>query len=126
MGRIFNLLLVGTMIAGAIITYDLKHDAEEAAKRVSRLHANIAREREAIALLKTEWSLLVQPKRLQMLITKYEEHFQLEPFSADQVATLDEIPLRPPPVEEDAASLEPTADSVTPTPINAAVGGPSP
>lgn len=102
MRRIFNLVLLGMMIVTAVVTYDLKHNAEEASKKVARLHANIAAEREEIALLKTEWSLLSQPGRLQSLIEKYQEHFQLEPFVTSQVATLDEIPVR----EDDAA--EPT------------------
>ena len=38
--------------------------------------------------------MLSQPGRLQQLIARYQEHFKLEPFSASQVATLDEIPLR--------------------------------
>lgn len=106
MVRIFNVVLVGLMIAGAVITYNLKHEAEEAADRVARLYAKIAEEREEIALLKTEWSLLTQPSRLQALIARYQEHFKLEPFAASQVATLDEIPLRPPevPVETTVAA----------------------
>jgi hypothetical protein len=106
MFRIFNVLLIGLMIGGAVITYNLKHEAEDVANRVSRLHAKIAEEREEIALLKTEWSLLTQPSRLQALIAKYQDHFRLEPFSASQVATLDEIPLRPPelPAETDLAA----------------------
>lgn len=95
MGRIVSVLLIGGMIAGAVVTYNLKHDAETMANRIARLHARIAEEREEIALLKTEWSLLTQPSRLQELIGKYQEHFRLEPFAASQVATLDEIPERP-------------------------------
>lgn len=93
--RIVNLLLLAIMIGGAVVTYNLKHRAEVVADRVARLDANIGDEREAIAFLKTEWSLLTQPSRLQALVTKYQDHFKLQPFSASQVATLDEIPMRP-------------------------------
>lgn len=93
-GRIVNLVLVLAMIAGAVITYNLKHETEAAAARVARLHTAIAKEREAIAFLKAEWSMLSQPGRLQQIIARYQDHFRLEPFSASQVATLDEIPLR--------------------------------
>jgi hypothetical protein len=95
MKRVFNVVLLCLMIATAVITYDLKHTAEVMAHRVSRLHNNIGEEREGIALLKTEWSMLSQPARLQALIEKYKDHFKLEPFSTSQVATLDEIPKRP-------------------------------
>ena len=93
-GRIVNVVLVLAMVAGAVITYNLKHETEKAAARVFRLHTAIAKEREAIAYLKAEWSVLSQPGRLQQLIARYQEHFRLEPFAASQVATLDEIPLR--------------------------------
>ena len=93
--RLFNLFVVLAMIAAAVVTYNLKHDTEAAATRVARLNSAIAKERELIALLKAEWSTLSQPSRLQQLVTRYQDYFQLEPFSAAQVATLDEIPLRP-------------------------------
>lgn len=107
--RIVNLLLLAAMIGGALLTYNLKHHAEVAADRVARLNANIADEREAIALLKTEWSLLTQPGRLQALVTKYEDHFKLQPFSASQVATLDEIPRRPEAQAETTLAAAPEA-----------------
>ena len=101
-GRIFNVILVLAMVAAAVVTYNLKHEAEKAAARVSRLHAAIAKEREQIAMLKAEWSALSQPSRLQQLVERYQDHFKLEPFAASQVATLDEIPLRPAPEPEPA------------------------
>jgi cell division protein FtsL len=94
-GRVINVVLLLAMVAAAVVTYSLKHEAERSASRVARLHAAIARERAQIALLKAEWSALSQPSRLQQLVERYQDHFQLEPFSVSQVATLDEIPLRP-------------------------------
>jgi hypothetical protein len=91
-GRIFNAMLLAAMVAGAAITYTMKHKAEAMANHVAQLAANIAKEREAIAALKAEWSMLVQPGRLQNVISHYAGHFQLQPFSADQVASLAEIP----------------------------------
>jgi hypothetical protein len=93
--RIINIALIAAMIAAAIVTYNLKHGTEQAAARVARLHAGIAKEREAIALLKAEWSVLSQPGRLQELVSRFQDHFRLQPFAAGQVATLDEIPMRP-------------------------------
>lgn len=120
-GRIVNLVLVLAMLAGAVVTYNLKHETEKAAARVARLHTAIAKEREAIAFLKAEWSVLSQPGRLQQLIARYQEHFRLEPFSASQVATLDEIPLRavatePEPGEATIADAGPVAAAMTETP----------
>lgn len=95
MVRVLNVLLVLAMLVGAGLTYQMKHRAEVVAHRVARMNINIGREKEAIALLKAEWSVLSQPGRLQDVIARYQDHFKLEPFAASQVATLDEIPLKP-------------------------------
>lgn len=92
MGRIFNAVLLAVMVTGAAITYTMKHNAEAMANHVAQLAASIAKERETIATLRAEWSMLVQPGRLQNVIGHYADHFQLEPFSADQVATVADIP----------------------------------
>ena len=99
MGRIINLVLLVAMIAGVAVTYDMKHKAELAAERVATLKSAIAKEKNDIVLLKAEWSLLTQPARLQEIIGKYADHFQLQPFSPDQIATIDEIPLKPVPID---------------------------
>lgn len=95
MARIFNLVLLTVMLIGAIITYDMKHKAEKAADRVTRLQTEVTREKEAIQLLRAELSMLIQPGRLQAVVARYSDYFKLEPFSPAQYATLDEIPLRP-------------------------------
>ena len=95
MGRIINLILLAAMIVGAAVTYDMKHKAELAADRVATLQSAIAKEKNEIVLLKAEWSVLTQPARLQATVEQYADHFQLQPFSPDQIATIDEIPLKP-------------------------------
>jgi hypothetical protein len=95
MARILNLVLMAAMIIGAIVTYDMKHKAEMAADNVARLQAEVTKERERITLLNAEWSMLTQPARLQSVVEKYADYFQLQPFAPDQIATIAEIPLRP-------------------------------
>jgi hypothetical protein len=94
-GRIFNALLLLAMIVGAGITYDMKHHAEEAANKIVRLQAGIAAEKDKISMLRAEWSMLVQPSRLQNVVTRYADHFDLQPFSADQIASISDIPEKP-------------------------------
>ncbi len=103
MGRIVNIVLLAAMIVGAAVTYDMKHRAELAADRVATLQHEIAKQKNEIVLLKAEWSMLTQPARLQATIEKYADHFQLEPFSPDQIATVDEIPLKPVPIDDNTA-----------------------
>jgi hypothetical protein len=103
MGRVLNLVLLAAMLAGAAVTYDMKHKAELAAEKVASLEADIAREKHSISLLKAEWSLLTQPSRLQATVEKYADHFKLQAFAPSQIATVDEIPLKPIGVDSKAA-----------------------
>ncbi|HVY18868.1 MAG TPA: hypothetical protein VHA70_02155 [Bauldia sp.] len=96
--RIFNLVLLVAMIIGAAVTYDMKHKAEMAADKVARLQAEIAKEKDKIAVLRAEWAMLTQPARLQSVVDKYADYFKLQPFSPKQLATIDEIPLKQSPV----------------------------
>jgi hypothetical protein len=93
--RYVNIGLVAAMITGAIVTYAFKYRAEAAAAHVAGLKSAIERERQSLSLLKAEWSVLEQPSRLQTLVERYQDYLGLQPFSLDQVATLEEIPVRP-------------------------------
>ena len=95
MGRVLNLIMLAAMIVAAVATYDMKHKAELAADRVATLQGDIAREKREITMLKAEWSMLTQPAQLQAAITKYADHFRLAPFTPDQIASVDEIPMKP-------------------------------
>ncbi len=94
MSRIFNLVLLAVMLAAAAVTYGMKHRAEVAADQVARLEREIAREKDALQLLRAEWAVLTQPGRLQSVIERYDDYFQLSPFSPEQIATIEEIPMR--------------------------------
>jgi len=95
MGRAINVVLFAAMIAGAVVTYDMKHDAEVAAADLARLQAEVAKEKETIALLKAELSLLTQPARIQSVVAAHDGYFKLVPFTPDHIGTIDEIPFRP-------------------------------
>ena len=103
MGRIVNVILLAMMIVSAVATYDMKHKAELAAERVASLQGDIAREKRDITLLKAEWSMLTQPGQLQAAITKSADHFRLAPFTPDQIASVDEIQMKPTGVDSKAS-----------------------
>lgn len=95
MSRLINVVLLGVMIVAAVLVYDMKHRVETASVEVAKKERDIEREREAIALLKAEWSLLTQPARLQELIGRYDMYFELLDVGVDQIATVGDIPMRP-------------------------------
>jgi hypothetical protein len=104
--RILNLILLALMVVGAAVTYDMKHKAEMAADKVARLEADIAKEKDAIQLLRAEWALLRQPGRLQSVVDQYADYFKLKPFDPKQLATIDDIPLKQAPAPVPASSRE--------------------
>jgi hypothetical protein len=113
MGRIVNLVLLALMLVGAAVTYNLKYKAETAANQVARLQSDIAKEKAQLQLLKAEWTMLTQPARLQAVVDVHNNHFLLLPFTPDQLATIDEIPMRPP-VGDPIAAIASAAIAETP------------
>jgi hypothetical protein len=95
MMRTINVILVGLMLGGAGVVYLMKYDSERAAGRIAKLQHAIVERRQEIASLKAEWSLLNQPRRIQELVEKYRSYLELDALDPNQVASIEEIPLRP-------------------------------
>ena len=93
--RTINILLVILMLIGAAVVYDLKYEAERATAKVAKITRKIDAERDAIATLKAEWSLLNQPRRLQDLAERYHSYLELDPLDPTQIGTIDDIPFKP-------------------------------
>jgi hypothetical protein len=91
--RIIHLLVIGALIFAAAYVYQIKMDSTARTERVLRLHAQIREQRDAIAVLHSEWSKLDAPLRLQGLA---ERHLPLKPIAATQYDGLKNLPERPP------------------------------
>ena len=119
MMRMINFVLIGLMLIGAGVVYDFKYEAEKATARVAKINRQIEGERDAIATLKAEWSLLNQPKRLQELVEKHHSYLELDPLDPTQIGSIDDIPFKPavPPAATPAPAGTPGAGGTTvPTP----------
>jgi hypothetical protein len=90
------LIMIAALIGTAGYTFKIKHDAEQAAARVETLETRMRLEREAIDILKADWSLLTSPDRLEKLVERHKEELGLEPATPRQIVTIDKIPQRPP------------------------------
>jgi hypothetical protein len=101
MNRFVNALLVFLMVLSATAVYDMKYEAELAAENVRKVEREIAREQEAISLLKAEWSVLTQPARLQDLVERHADVLKLAPMTAEHIGTLADIPAKPAPIMPD-------------------------
>jgi hypothetical protein len=93
--RTTDIVLIAVMIGAAAVTYRIKQNAENELEHINKIKTQIRLEHDAINLLKADWSLLSQPRRLQKLVDLYQPQLNLQPTSADQIVTLDELPMRP-------------------------------
>jgi len=91
--RIIHLLVIGALLFAASYVYRIKMDSTARVERVLRLHAEIREQRNAIAVLRSEWAKLDAPLRLQGLV---ERHMPLKPISATQYDSLKNLPERLP------------------------------
>ena len=91
--RIIHLLVIGALVFAAAYVYRIKMESTARTEHVLKLHAEIREERDAIAVLRSEWAKLDAPLRLQGLV---ERHLPLKPINARQYDDLKNLPERPP------------------------------
>jgi len=93
--RTTDIALIAVMIGAAAVTYRIKQNAESELEHINKIKTQIRLEHDAINLLKADWSLLSQPRRLQKLVDLYQPQLNLQPTTAQQIVTLDQLPMRP-------------------------------
>src|SRR3984893_17825798 len=91
--RIIHLLVIGALVFAAAYVYRIKMESTSRTERVLRLHAEIREQRDAIAVLRSEWARLDAPLRLQGLA---DRHQGMDPLVATQYDSLKNLPERPP------------------------------
>ena len=91
--RLLHLLVIGALVFAAAYVYRIKMASTVRTEQVLKLHAEIREERDKIAVLRSEWSKLDSPLRLQGLV---ERHLPLKPLNANQYDSLKNLPDRPP------------------------------
>lgn len=88
--RIATVLAAVLMVAAAVGLYRFKDNAAEQAARIDSVRAEIARERERIAVLRAEWNYLNEPGRIQELS---QRHLELERLQARQIVSAGALPM---------------------------------
>jgi hypothetical protein len=86
------------VIVFATWAYRVNYAAQAALDRVADLRAQIAAEREAIAVLEAEWAYLNRPDRLRALVEQHRDALGLVPFAPEHFGEATMIPYPP---EED-------------------------
>lgn len=101
--RVFNLLLVGCVVAFAYVIYELEYETQALDERAAELRQSIRVERDAIAVLRAEWSHLNRPERIEKLARK---HLGLKPTTGSQLVTANQYAaIRQPSPAEVAARM---------------------
>ena len=90
--RPVDLILVAVLIGVIAWTFKVKHDSQVALERVAELERLIEAERIEIDLLKSDWSLLTNPARLQELVERYNSELALEPVDPEQIGSEGDLP----------------------------------
>lgn len=85
--RFFNICLVLGLGVLASVIYQAKYEARGLDERIIVLNKEIEAERDSVAVLRAEWSLLNRPDRIERLAKKY---IKLVPPHAQQLVLLDE------------------------------------
>ncbi|CAL79336.1 conserved hypothetical protein; putative exported protein [Bradyrhizobium sp. ORS 278] len=91
--RLLHLVVICSLIFAAAYVYRIKMESTARVEHVLQLRAEIREQREAIAVLRSEWAKLDAPLRLQGLV---ERHLPLKPLNATQYDSLKNLPERPP------------------------------
>jgi cell division protein FtsL len=109
--RFVNICLVLGLVALAYVIYQSKYEAHALDERIIVLNKEIEDERDALAVLRAEWSLLNRPERIERLAKKY---LKFAPAQPQQLVILDEV------TERDFERIEqpqPPARSVAAKPV---------
>lgn len=100
MFRTTDTVLICVMVAAAAFTYSTKHDAETRYRELRRIESQIRFEEDTINVLKADWSVLTQPRRLQRLTETFNEQLKLQPSEPTQFGNIAQLPAKKLSVED--------------------------
>jgi cell division protein FtsL len=86
--RFVNICLVLGLVALAYVIYQVKYEARALDEEIASLGKQIDEERDGLAVLRAEWSLLNRPERIERLAEKF---LKLAPAQPRQLVTLDKV-----------------------------------
>lgn len=96
MKRLASLVWIVCLVAGVYGVYHLKYQVVQRERELARVRATIMEERKYVHVLEAEFAHLARPQRIAKLT---RDHTHLEPLSPAMIVSLDDIPMRPVPVE---------------------------
>ncbi len=86
--RFVNVCLLLGLAALAYVIYQVKYETRALDFEIAKTAKEIEAERDAIAVLRAEWSLLNRPERIERLAKK---HLKLAPSDPHQLVTVETV-----------------------------------
>jgi cell division protein FtsL len=102
--RMVNLFLGLGCAVALVAVYGLKYQAEATAGELKKLEISMAAKKNQLWLLKADWAYLNQPSAIEPIVVRHAEALGIEPITAAQFGTIEQVPLRP--AEIDPLALE--------------------
>ena len=90
--RWYNLIFILVTLSTCFALYQMKYDNRDLHKKVAEIEKEIVKEKDAIKILRAEWSLLAQPSRIEKLSEKYLDLTLMEPAQIWREAELEHLP----------------------------------
>ena len=90
--RILAGLSILVLVASAVVVYKVKYESTYEVQRIAKLRSEIRGERERLALLRTEWTRLAAPQRIQDLASR---HLGMKPLEVARMGDLSSLPEKP-------------------------------
>ena len=103
MWRLLHAVAIAALIASAVYVYGVKYRTIYASEQLVKTRHLIAREKDAINLLRAEYAHLARPDRLQALA---DAKLGFQPLGLSQIATVEELPESRPKVNSIGRELE--------------------
>ncbi len=103
MWRFLHVVAIGALIASAAYVYSVKYQTIYASEQIVKVRHLIAKERDAISLLRAEYAHLIRPDRLQALA---DTQLDMQRLALNQIVTADDLPERPVKVDSIGRKLE--------------------
>jgi cell division protein FtsL len=87
--RFLNILAIAALVGSAVYAYTIKYETIYRAEQINKMTHDNQANRDAIGVLRAEWSHLARPERIQELATKY---LDLQPLSLNQIVSVGTLP----------------------------------
>jgi cell division protein FtsL len=100
--RFVNICLVLGLVALAYVIYQVKYETRGLDEQIVALSKEIEAERDSLAMLRAEWSLLNRPERIERLAGKYLHLAPAQPRQLTTLATVRDSDFERPSAEPEA------------------------